>query len=262
MKKRVLAILFATTIMTTGLHSNFVLAASEDPTEVSTTDSSTTDSLLDAVNQTDFSFRDIPWWSSKTDAEKLLVGEGAEIQQAAFQDNILRMSGIDYISTTGGKDRVDGGGIVARYSGLKVAGYTPSDTQACYIYTLNSDGSINKDTDSAQFYFGWYTFDSYDYADGEGIYNDLAQKLQSLYGDGTSNTDDDYFSTITWVDDSNNQIRLLLGGKSKDYKYVTLGYMAAGADEKLDEMQTAVDAENVANEASEREKNKEDVSGL
>ena len=38
--------------------------------------------------------------------------------------------------------------------------------------------------------------------------------------------------------------------------------MAAGADEKLNEMQTAVDAENVANEASEREKNKEDVSGL
>lgn len=257
MKKKILSIIFAVTIMSVGIQNNPVLAASENSEEAPATNS-----LVDAVTKDTFSFRDIPWWSSKTDAEKLLVGEGAEIQQAAFQDNILRMSGIDYANSTGGKDRVDGGGIVVRYSGIKVAGYTPSGTQACYIYTLNDDGTINKDKDSAQFYFGWYTFEAYDYADGEGVYNDLAQKLQSLYGEGTSDTDDDYFSTTTWLDKDNNQIRLLLGGKDRDTKYVTLGYMAAGADEKLDEMQAAVDAENIANEASEREKNKEDVSGL
>ena len=83
-----------------------------------------------------------------------------------------------------------------------------------------------------------------------------------MYGEGVLNSDDDYFTTSTWTDSDNNQIRLLLGGKNKDYKYVTLGYIAAGADEKLDEMQAAVDAENVASEAAEREKNKEDVSGL
>ncbi len=252
MKKRLFIVLLSSAIAITGSQVSSVFASSaSESSEEQTSDEKTT-----------FTFRNIPWWSTKSDVEKLLVGEGAEIQQAAFPDNILRMSGIDYINSTGGKDRVDGGGIVARYSGIKVAGYTPSDTQACYIYTLNDDGTINKDTDSAQFYFGWYTFDSYNYTDGEGVYNDLAQKLQSLYGDGTSNTDDDYFSTITWSDESGNQIRLLLGGKSADYKYVTLGYMAADSDEKLDAMQTAVDAEAADQEAAEREKNKEDVSGL
>lgn len=215
-----------------------------------------------SVENLSFAFRNIPWWSTKVDAEKQLVTEGTEIRTAAFKDNILRMSGIDYASSTGAKDRVEGGGTVVSYSNLKVAGYTPSETEACYIYTLNDDGSINKDKDAAQFYFGWYTFESRDYADGEGVFNDLLQKLQSLYVEGTINSDDDYFTTSTWTDSDNNQIRLLLGGKNKDYKYVTLGYIAAGADEKLDEMQAAVDAENVASEAAEREKNKEDVSGL
>lgn len=252
MKKRLFLVLLAATISITGSQASFVLASSDsEPSAEQTSDEKST-----------FTFRDIQWWDTKTDAEKQLVAEGAEIQTAAFEDNILRMSGIDYANSTGAKDRVEGGGTVVRYSGLKVAGYTPSETEACYIYTLNDDGSINKDKDSAQFYFGWYTFESYDYADGEGVYNDLLQKLQSLYGDGAINSDDDYFTTSTWTDADNNQIRLLLGGKNKDYKYVTLGYIAAGADEKLDEMQAAVDAENIASEAADREKNKKDVSGL
>lgn len=256
MKKKVIATLLIATFIASGFSGSLVSAASE------ATESTESSLLEDSTENSSFAFRNIPWWSTKTDAEKQLVAEGAEIQTAAFEDNILRMSGIDYANSTGAKDRVEGGGTVVSYSGLKVAGYTPSETEACYIYTLNDDGSINKDKDTAQFYFGWYTFESRDYADGEGVFNDLLQKLQSLYGEGVFNSDDDYFTTSTWTDSDNNQIRLLLGGKNKDYKYVTLGYIAAGADEKLDEMQVAVDAENVASEAAEREKNKEDVSGL
>lgn len=252
MKKRLFIVLLTSTIAITSSQVSFVFASSDSESSVEQT----------SDEETAFTFRDIPWWSAKSDVDKKLTSEGAEIQQAAFEDNILRMNGIDYTNTTIGKDRVDGGGIVGRYSGIKVAGYTPSNTQACYIYTLNDDGSINKDKDSAQFYFGWYTFEPYDFADGEGVYNDLLQKLQSLYGEGTVSADDDYFTTTTWTDKDSNQIRLLLGGKNKDSKYVTLGYMAAGADEKLDTMQTAVDAEAVDQEAAEREKNKEDVSGL
>lgn len=251
MKKKLFVALLTTAVIATS-HTFFVSASSDS--EVQATENST--------NESDFTFRDIPWWSTKADVEKKLTSEGAEIQQAAFEDNILRMSGINFANSTSGKDRVDGGGIVGRYSGIKVAGYTPSSTQACYIYTLNDDGSINKDKDSAQFYFGWYTFESYDYTDVEGVYNDLTQKLQSLYGEGSLNDEDDYYTTITWNDVSNNQIRILLGGKKSDSKYVTLGYMASDADAKLDEMQKAVDNEAIDQEAAEREKNKEDVSGL
>jgi hypothetical protein len=251
MKKKIFVALLASSILATGSSTFTVNATTE--TEIST-DSSSESSTI--------SFRNIPWWTSKNEVEKILVADGASIEQAAFEDNILRMSGIDFANSTSGKDRVDGGGTVARYSGIKVAGYTPSETQACYIYNLNDDGTINKDKETAQFYFGWYTFEARDYVDGEGVYNDLAQKLQSLYGEGIVNDESSYYTTITWIDADNNQIRLLLGGKDSDTKYVTLGYMAAGADERLNEMQISVDAEAVQQEAAERKKNKEDISGL
>lgn len=254
MKRKLTAALLATALSVSFLTPIEICSATETENIVS--------DAVDSTNENIFLFRNLSWWDAKATTEKLLVAEGAEILQAAFENNILRMSGIDYTNSTSGKDRVDGGGIVVRYSGLNVAGYVPSETQACYIYTLNDDGTINKDTDSAQFYFGWYTFESRDYADGEGVYNDLLQKLQSLYGSGVIDSDDDYFTTASWFDNDNNQIRLLLGAKNNDYTYVTLGYMAANADERLDEMQAAVNAEAIANEAIEREKNKLDVSGL
>lgn len=210
----------------------------------------------------EYTFRNIPWYSTKSDTEQIFKDEGFTIEADVWKNKVRRMSGIDFLNTMSGHDYVDGGGYVGEYYGVNVAGYDVSSMGASYIYTIDDSGNINKSDDDALFYFGWYEFDSNDYTDGEGVYNDLAQKLQSLYGDGTTNTDDDYFSTTTWLDEDSNQIRLLLGGKDRDSKYVTLGYMAAGADEKLDEMQTAIDAEKIANEASEREKNKEDVSGL
>ena len=207
-------------------------------------------------------FRNIPWYSSKSEAEKILAEEGASIGTDSFKNHIRRMGGIDFINTMAGDDYIEGGGIVGNYEGITVAGYDPSEIGACYIYTLNDDGTINKNDNDAEFYFGWYAFDSRDYVDGAGVYDDLHQKLTSLYGEGIEDTESDYFNTITWYDSENNQIRLLLGGKQADYKYVTLGYMAAGADERLDKMQNALDAEAAANEAAERESNRDNVSGL
>lgn len=208
-------------------------------------------------------FRDIPWHSEKSEAEAILIGQGAEANDASFRENILRMNGINFSNTTVGSDRVDGGGVVRRYTGLKVAGYDVSETKACYIYKLNEDGTINKDENSAEFYFGWYVFDSNDFADGPGIYDDLSTKLESLYGEGSSDESSDYFNTTTWMDAEGNVIRLLLGGKkNQENYYVTLGYMASGSEQQLDEMQTAVNNEAIALEAAEREANKNDTSGL
>lgn len=250
-------VLLASTILTltpvTFITSSMPVYATEaDTIEVDATE----------TKETQFFFRNIPWYSTKKETEKILTDGGAKIQTAVFKDNILRMDGINYTNIISGTDRVDGGGIVGRYSGINVAGYDVSDTCACYIYSIDENGIIDKSEDNAQFYFGWYTFDSNDYVDGEAVYNDLLQKLSSLYGTGTSNTEDDYFSTTTWHDSSDNQIRLLIGAKNEDYTYVTLGYMVSDADERLDEMQVALDNEAIANEAEKRKSSKDNVSGL
>jgi hypothetical protein len=211
-----------------------------------------------------FMFRNIPWNSTKAEAEELLAADGAEIGYAGFKNDILRLSGIDYLNGFMGDDCVENGGIVGKYTGLKVAGYDVSSAGACYIYTLNDDLTINRDEDSALFYFGWYAFDSRDFADAPGVYDDLSVKLKSIYGEGEENTESDYYDTITWKDADENTIRLLLGGKKKENgkQYVSLGYIAGDADSRLDEMENALYLEEKAVEEAERAENVSDTSGL
>lgn len=213
--------------------------------------------------QTEYTFRDIPWYSTKTDVEQIFEDDGMTIGTNSWENQVRRMSAIDFLNTMSGSDYVDGGGYVGRYTGVTVAGYEVSEMGASYIYTIDDSGNINKSDDDALFYFGWYEFDANDYVDGDGVYNDLAEKLVSIYGEGVVDEESKYHTTITWCDESGNQIRLLLGGKDWDTgHYVTLGYIAAGADERLDEIQGALDAEKAAEEAAERESNKDDLSGL
>lgn len=218
--------------------------------------------VLAGETSKDISFRNIPWYSSKAEAENILEDEGASSRDDAWEDYARRLSGIEFLSTMSGSDYINGGGIARNYSGLSVGGYDPSEIGACYIYGINEDGSLNRDADAAEFYFGWYAFDSRDYVDGVAVYDDFYQKLTSVYGDGLSNDESKYFTTTDWVDSNGNQIRLLLGGKSSEKYYVSIGYIAADADSKLDSVQEALDAEAAAAEAAEREANKENVDGL
>lgn len=218
--------------------------------------------VLAGETSKDISFRNIPWYSSKAEAEQMLEGEGAISRDDAWGNYARRLSGIEFLSTMTGKDYVDGGGIARKYSGLSVAGYDPSEVGACYVYEINEDGSLNRDADTAEFYFGWYAFDSRDYVDGIAVYDDFLQKLTSVYGDGLSNDESKYFTTTDWVDPNGNQIRLLLGGKSNESYYVSIGYITADADAKLDSVQEVLDAEAAEAEAAEREANKENVDGL
>lgn len=215
--------------------------------------------VIEEVDDGIIRFRGIRWYSAKKDVESFLFENGAESGGWMSSDNdIYRMSGIDYTSVTTGEDRVDGGGYQGWYSGVSVAGYEASDTYACYIYPMNADGSINMSEQDAQFYFGWYTFTQEDYSDITAIYEDLKTKLCTLYGDGQEN-ETDFHTTMSWKDVENNQVRLL---RNSDSTYITLGYMAEGAEKRLDEMQSALDKIESQKEAEEREENKENTSGL
>lgn len=215
--------------------------------------------VIEDVDDGIIRFREIKWYSTKKDVENYLFETGAENGGWMSSDSdIYRMSGIDYTNVTMGEDRVEGGGCKGWYSGVSVAGYEASDTYACYIFSINDDGSIEMSEDDAQFYFGWYTFTQEDYSDIAAIYDDLKTKLCTLYGEGLANKTD-YHTTMTWMDAENNQVRLLM---NNDFTYITLGYMAAGAEERLDEMQVVLDKIESQNEAEERENNKDNVSGL
>lgn len=220
-------------------------------------DSVTFEALYEGVDGL-IDFRGIEWYSTKADAEQILFNEGAETHGVLGSPNdIYRMSGTDYANVTVGSDRVDGGGVRAWYADISVAGYDVDDTYACYVYPV-VDGQIVYDDELAELYMGWYTFQPGDYADYEGIYNDLLTKLTSVYGEGDSDADS-YFTTTTWIDPQGSQVRLLINDSKN---YVCLAYMAYSADERLDAVAQALEDEAVRTEADAREANAYNVDAL
>lgn len=216
-----------------------------------------------ADTATEYTFRGIPWYSTRADAEKALEEEGIEVFTTT--DDLYRIGATDSLSVIHNDDLVDGAGVHVRYSGAEVAGFDPSDTCACYIYMTGDDGKLIKDDDAALFYMGWYEFYHSYFVDPEAIYNDLLTKLTSLYGEPAADigeTDEDLW-TDTWTDSSRNIIRLLINGMDDDKNHdVTLTYYAAGSDDYLDVAKDALLQEAAENEAAEMERNQENTSGL
>lgn len=213
------------------------------------------------INQTrsEILFRGIPWYSTKAYAEKILLENNVTAKEDGWQsDSLYRLSALNYPNVNSGNDRVDGGGIKMSYSGLTVAGYTPSEVHACYIYQIDNSGSLIRDIDNSQLYLAWYVFDGDDFTDYQSLFDDLTAKLSSLYGIATDD-ENAYLIKKIWNDSNSNSIQMVM---DDDRSYVTLGYIASDADSKLDEMQSAIDAENAAAEAVEREKNATNTDGL
>lgn len=230
------------------------LGVTDAPADTATTEEAAKDFTV--------SFRNIPWYSKFADAEASLIAEGAAPKDDAWENYARRLSSIEFARTMSGKDYIDGGGLGRNYPGLTVAGLTPSETGACYIYPIGDDGRIDRTVDNSEFYFGWYIFDSNDFVDSYGLYDSLLEKLSSLYGTGSVDDQSDHFDTTAWTDAAGNKIRLTLSGLKNEYQSVTLGYIAAGAEEKLTAMQTALDNEAKAQEAVERESVKDNTDGL
>lgn len=203
-------------------------------------------------------FRGIEWYTTKQETEEKLFAEGAYSHGwLGSPNNIYKLSATDYENITMGSDRVDGGGFRGWYANVSVAGYDVEDTYACYLYPIK-DGKIVHDDDLAELYFGWYSFGTGDYADHEGIFNDLNAKLSNLYGKGKRNNSK-YNSTITWTDKKNNKIRLFI---NDDKDYVTLGYIAGDAEKRLNAMSKALQKEEKEKEREERQKNSNNNNGL
>lgn len=220
-------------------------------------DKATYDALYEGVEGL-ITFRDFDWYVTKEEFEEKLYEEGASSHGALGNpNNIYRLSATNSSSITFGSDRVDEGGYRGWYADVSVAGYQVDDTYACFVYPI-VDGEIIRDDDKAEFYFGWYTFKKGDYEDIQSIYDDLSNKLASIYGEGNMNSDR-YYTTITWTDVQGNFIRLLI---NKNQDYATLGYMAANAESMLNDMDKAISNEAALAEAKAREENASNTSGL
>ena len=200
------------------------------------------------------SFRNLPWFSTLENVENA-IGQVSKYRSA---DDLYRLSYTNYKGVSSGNDRVDGElGCTISYNGLNVAGYTPSSTRICYIFPI-VEGQIVREFELAQMYMGYYEFEDEDCGDLVSIYEDLAAKLEKLYGEGKKSSDEN-FTNAVWQDVDGNKVRLQVNGKAT---YLTLAYVAAAADNRLDEMAEAFTLEKAQAENAIRQENINNTDGL
>ena len=198
-------------------------------------------------------FRGVPWYSTRVQTEAII----GYTSKTKGPNDLYRITAIDYNNVTMGNERVDDyGGCMANYSNVTIAGLAPSSTYICYIYPI-VDGKIIADDSLAQIYFGYYKFTS-NFSDHEAIYSELQRKLNITYGTGVE-TIGRYNTTTKWTDVNGNYIQLLINSSGD---YVSLGYIAADADERLDEMQNAIDNQLAEQEHIEMQKQENNFGGL
>ena len=198
-----------------------------------------------------FTFRDIPWKSTKAQAEAIM-GLSANREQPNI---FIPIEVVEFPSSRYGVVKGETG-VDARYSKLNVAGYQA--TMYCeFIYPIE-DGVIIRDPELAQLYMGYYWISNEDYTDIEGVLGDLETKLSNVYGKPNDATTD-YHTIKKWTDAYGNTIVLIASINMYD---VAIAYIAADADESVEAMSNAVQNEIIKQEELERLKNSTNVDGL
>ena len=143
------------------------------------------------------------------------------------------------------------GGYVFFSSNLpKVAGYKIKELKMYFMWNPENYPTLDfSKKDAVQFYMARYEFDV---IDKKGCYDDLTNKLKSLYGNSPYTSTYGLFRKpyVCWV----NNEHALIGISYDDYE-VTLVYCAPGSEEKLVQVEKMVRDGEVKNAS-------DDLSGL
>ena len=224
------------------------------------TESETEETETEELKDFTISFRGIPWYSKRSEAEAVILGDGENVVGSLGNpnemDNLRGAFVWDY-TMEDQEYKVDGAGCRGWYNHMDVAGYTPTFVWAYYLYPVQ-DGVLVKDDDEAEFYFAYYEFMAGDFSDYNAIYEDLAQKLETLYGKPEEKTSD-FFKASIWSDNEDNKIVLSSLTQNDNVK---LAYIAGEANDRLEEALSILDAEALSEENAEREENKNNTNGL
>jgi hypothetical protein len=218
----------------------------------------TQEPALDISSSSKITFLGVDWYTPKSKAMQLFE------EQGVLDDSITEAHAIYTISAFDGHERTKGISSIERQIGYsiimspRVAGYDTYMAYISFIYPVQENGFLLKSDDDAQLYLAYYEFSEYEIDDFQAAFDDLLSKLSSLYGEGEQSKTDDA-SKIQWTDPDGNTVRLIY---EYDRDRIYIGYAASDADKRVSEAKAALDAENIAAEAAEREANADDSSGL
>ncbi len=201
-------------------------------------------------------FRNIEWWTDYSHANYAILKDAGDSHHVVFEN--ADIDSIENAEWWGiySDDRVNEAGLSAFYYSIPVAGYT-ADVHVYYMYPI-VDGKVEREKESAEIYFGMYEFEEFE--DLRAVYDDLKEKLTTLYGDGEDRPTK-YIDSTYWEDADHNCIWLVID-KDSDYAQVRLAYAAGDSKARLIGINDQLSLEKLEAENASRAANTENTSGL
>jgi len=203
-------------------------------------------------------FRGVEWGSTLAEATQMLP-EGVEMYDLRESERWYSID--DYMYTENGfgtYSGVLGGYIYAKSSsleGMKVAGYDVDDIKMYFTYLPDDKGLLMKDEEHTALIYAYYKIEPKDL---DSAYNDLVDKLSSLYGDIDLMQHDSFM-----IDDRqslwNGADGTMVSVVSRDYgsttgtKEIYIKYAFKGGDELLNKAYEALVLEEKMNAGSNTE---------
>lgn len=207
-------------------------------------------------------FHNIPWDISISELATELENRGITVGRNDISNDAsmpvwtysFRNSFMNNITSTGHK-------IALYYYGddeqVSIAGYPVQELQLYAHYDI-SDGILKQEADDSRYYMTQIWFDVND-EKTIAIYNDLVNKLTTLYGDGTEDTTFIVETTYTftvWKGSNDTAVCLYRSeSNSSDYQFVHLMYGKTSIEEVLRNVRKLVVEEEVKSVA-------DDITGL
>lgn len=143
---------------------------------------------------------------------------------------------------------------------IKVAGYEISNMNLYFMKTVSEDGTINHNKSKAIFYMGTYEID--DCVDRIEVFDDLTEKLTSLYGPISYEQFNNIIARI-WKDEFGNCVALIRYDTSYDsFDEVKIVYMSGSAMNDIQILDNALYNETINENNQSRLDNADNTDGL
>lgn len=199
-------------------------------------------------------FRGVEWGSSFEDVVKVLP-DGVKMRDPKINEYWYPMSDMMYDESGWGNQLKGELGCYAyarssSLKGVKVAGYEIDELYLYFIFKQDSSGKLVKDAAHTAFYYGYYKLEP---KDPDAVYDDLVNKLSSLYGDvdeekSSSSIIDDKMAL--WNGADGTMVSIFRQDYSSGSHYIYIKYGFAGGDDLMQEAYEAVVREETEGAAS------------
>lgn len=223
----------------------------------------------------EITFRGIPWGSSLTEVEEYF----SNLSIVDFDSEDVKRDTIlndDYDVYSNNSYECCWHDFVFPHGSITVAGYDVNIHLYCF-YGIDENGNVLREKEDSVFYAASYDLEV---VDVETSYEDLVNKLTSLYGEGSLQTSGGtvYYGSstgsgtyeyeeriMTWLGDNDTGVRIYcivndLEHSQGDPGSITIYYAKTDAWIELDKLQNALHQEAIANESANRDAS--DTSGL